>query len=124
VVSASFAHRLNQEARTLPPDTHAFIQNARTKPFVTTTPGVAPAQRAQLHRDLQDASVHAFHTGLIIAAVLALLGGAAALVGIENPRRRVPCVECPGGAFAGASADVANATRRAQPEATPAGAPP
>jgi EmrB/QacA subfamily drug resistance transporter len=124
VVSASFANQLNQESRTLPQSTHAFIQSARTKPFVIATPGVSAAQRAQVHRALQDASVHAFRTGLIIAAVLALLGGAAALAGIENPRRRVPCVECPGGALAGASADVATAKRRAQPEATPAGAPP
>jgi EmrB/QacA subfamily drug resistance transporter len=122
VVSASFANRLNQEARNLPPQTHAFIENARTKPFVTTTNGVPRGARADVHRALQDSSVHAFHTGLIIAAVLAMLGGAAALAGIENPRRRVPCVDCPGGALAGASADVGAPKPGRQREAAPAGA--
>jgi hypothetical protein len=125
VVSASFANRLDQEGRNLPSQAHAFIVEARTKPFVTATAAAPAAERAELHRVLQDASVHAFRLGLIIAAALAVLGGAAALVGIENPRRRVPCVDCPGGALAGASADAATdgAPRRA-PAPAPAGAPP
>jgi predicted MFS family arabinose efflux permease len=120
VVTASFANRLNQDARALPPQTHAFIVAARTKSFVTATPGVAPGARVQVHQALADASVYAFHFGLIIAAVLAMLGGVVALVGIENPRRRVPCVDCPGGALAGASKDLAS--RRA-PQPQTAGAP-
>ncbi len=40
---------------------------------------------------------------MVIGALLAALGGLVALVGIENPRRKVPCVDCPGGALAGAS---------------------
>ncbi len=119
VVSASFAHRLTQETKTLPPQTHAFVSRARTKAFVIATPGVDPAARAQVRRALEDASVHAYHVGLIIGAVLATLGGVAALVGIENPRRRVPCVDCPGGALAGASSDVA-ASPAAAPGAVPA----
>jgi EmrB/QacA subfamily drug resistance transporter len=122
VVSASFAGRLNAEARALPPQTHAFIAAARTKPLVTATPGVSAADRPQLRRALQDASVRAFHIGLIIAAALAILGGVSALVGIENPRRRVASAECPGGALAGASADVASG-RLGAGEAAPAPAP-
>jgi MFS family permease len=122
VVSASFAHRLTTNAIALPPRTHAFIATARTKPLVTATPGVASGDRAQVRRALDDASVHAFRIGLLIAAVLAVLGGAAALVGIENPRRRVPCVECPGGALTGASEDLATG-RVHTPEPAPAGAP-
>jgi hypothetical protein len=53
--------------------------------------------------------VYAFRLGMGISAALAVLGGLVALVGIENPRRTVRCAECPGGALAGASADVAPA---------------
>jgi MFS family permease len=98
----------------------AVVSASYAKSFVTATPGVAPGARVQVHQALADASVYAFHFGLIIAAVLAILGGVVALVGIENPRRRVPCVDCPGGALAGASKDLAS--RRA-PQPQTAGAP-
>jgi hypothetical protein len=29
-----------------------------------------------------------------------------ALIGIENPRRKVPCADCPGGALVGSNIDV------------------
>jgi hypothetical protein len=35
-----------------------------------------------------------------VGAAFAILGGLIALVGIQNPRRRVPCEDCPGGALA------------------------
>jgi hypothetical protein len=56
---------------------------------------------------LVDASVSSFRLGMEIGAGLAVLGGLVALVGIENPRRRVLCADCPGGALAGASEDTA-----------------
>jgi hypothetical protein len=124
-VSASFAHRLTHDARTLPPQTRAFVAHARTKPFVIATPGVAASDQAAAREALQSASVHAFHTGLIIAGVLAMLGGAVALAWIENPRRKVRCADCPGGALAGASRDVAAAPPApGAAEPAPAGAPP
>jgi hypothetical protein len=60
-----------------------------------------------LRAALVDASVHSFRIGMGIGGGLAVLGGVIALVGIENPRRRVPCADCPGGALAGASSDAA-----------------
>jgi hypothetical protein len=53
--------------------------------------------------------VSAFHAGVGIAAGLVAIGGILGLVGIRNPRREVPCAECPGGTFAGAPADAAKA---------------
>jgi predicted MFS family arabinose efflux permease len=64
------------------------------------------------------ASVSAFHTGVGIAAALVALGGALGLVGIRNPRRSVPCAECPGGQFAGAPQDAARPRRAALPATT------
>jgi EmrB/QacA subfamily drug resistance transporter len=46
-----------------------------------------------------DASVHAFHVGIAVCAVLVALGGVCGLVGIRNPRRTVRCEDCPQGAF-------------------------
>ena len=40
--------------------------------------------------------------GLVIDAFVRV-----SLIGIENPRRRVSCAECPGGALAGSPADAA-----------------
>ncbi len=79
VVSASFAGRLTHDlhASAIPP-------GARTRPFVTAS--ASP----RVHHALQDASVHALHSGLYLAAALAFLGGLAALAGVENPASRRP----------------------------------
>jgi EmrB/QacA subfamily drug resistance transporter len=65
------------------------------------------AERARVARASEDASVSAFHAGAGIAAALVALGGVLGLVGIRNPRRDVPCAECPGGQIAGAPVDAA-----------------
>ena len=63
--------------------------------FVCCVPRSVPAsQRAHVHAALVDASVHAFRIGMAVGAGFAVLGGVVALVGIENPRRRVPCADC------------------------------
>jgi hypothetical protein len=84
VVSASFAARLTHNADTLPPHSRLALSAQKTKPFVTTAPRAQPG----VHQALEDASVQALHAGLLVAAGLAFLGGAAALAGIENPRAR------------------------------------
>ena len=55
---------------------------------MTGADGVPAAERPRIHAALVDASVYAFRIGIAIAALLAILGGVVALVGIENPRRR------------------------------------
>jgi predicted MFS family arabinose efflux permease len=109
VVSASFASRLDHDlaGARITPQAHAAVARARTRPLVTDAGAVPAADRAVVQRALVEASVYAFRIGIGIGAGLALLGGAIALVGIENPRRRVACVDCPGGALAGASSAIA-----------------
>jgi hypothetical protein len=51
--------------------------------------------------------VHAFHVGIAISATFVALGGIVGLVGIRNPRRSVPCADCPGGQLAGQPVDAA-----------------
>jgi hypothetical protein len=113
VVSGTFASRLDHDlaGRPLAPSTRVFVAHARTRPLVTGVGGVPQADRATVRHALVDASVNSFRIGVGIAAGLAVLGGVVALIGIENPRRRVPCVECPGGALAGASPDTAISPR-------------
>ena len=66
------------------------------------TTGVPSARAPAVHAALVDASVHSFRLGMGVGAALAILGGLVALVGIENPRRRVRAADCPGGALTGA----------------------
>jgi EmrB/QacA subfamily drug resistance transporter len=55
---------------------------------------------------VQSASVHAFHVGIGISAVLVALGGLLGLAAIRNPRRAVLCADCAGGQIAGQPLDA------------------
>ncbi|HEX8375874.1 MAG TPA: hypothetical protein VF606_11930, partial [Geminicoccaceae bacterium] len=66
----------------------------------------APAERREVTTVLEDASTSAFHLGLGLGAALVVAGGLVSLAGIRNPRREVPCVDCPGGSLVGASEEL------------------
>lgn len=108
VVASSFAARLehNVAGHPLSSTARSAVTVDRTRALVTSTAGVPAVEKQELHAALVNASVHAFRIGLGIAAGLAVLGGLVALAGIENPRRQVPCTDCPGGALQGGSADL------------------
>jgi EmrB/QacA subfamily drug resistance transporter len=86
VVSAGFANRLDSDLsrRTLAPSTRAAVARARSRPLVVDTSGAAPADRRELRAALVDASVHAFRLGMLIGALLAIVGGVLSLLGIQN----------------------------------------
>jgi EmrB/QacA subfamily drug resistance transporter len=109
VITGSFQHRLDHDlaGRHLTPAAQVAVAHARTKALVISTAGVPPGERAEVRSALVDSSTHAFRLGMVIGALLAVLGGLVALFGIENPRRRVASADCAGGALAGASPDVA-----------------
>jgi hypothetical protein len=75
---------------------------------LTTEPAarVPPRERPAVRDSLERASTSAFDLGLGLGALLVLTGGVVSLVGIQNPRRDVPCEDCPGGALVGASEDL------------------
>ncbi|HTP23423.1 MAG TPA: DHA2 family efflux MFS transporter permease subunit [Solirubrobacteraceae bacterium] len=83
VVSTTFAARLDHNVAHEPLTRQArtALSTARTRPLVTSTPGLP-------HEALVDASVHAFRIGVTIAGLLVILGGVISVVGIENPRRQ------------------------------------
>ncbi|HUB35448.1 MAG TPA: MFS transporter [Solirubrobacteraceae bacterium] len=69
--------------------------------------GLPPRQAHALTSAAQSASLHSFHLGLAVAALLVALGGIVGAVGIRNPRRAVQAQGCEGGALVGASLDAA-----------------
>src|SRR3954451_9193118 len=101
VVSASFSATLDRglAGQRLNPRAAAAVRQARQATMATVPGPAGPA--------VEDASVHAFHVGVGIAAGLVGLGGVLGLAGIRNPRRSVRCADCPGGQLAGAPLDAA-----------------
>jgi hypothetical protein len=114
IVASSFQSHLNSQlaGKPLSPQARQAVTIARGRPLITKVPGSPGPERAVVHAALVNASVDAFRLGMGISAALAILGGIASLVGIENPRRKVPCADCPGGALVGASRDVTSPLKR------------
>jgi hypothetical protein len=122
VVAGAFAGDVNRELPPkLSPAARSAVAEAKAR-SITTAPAsrVPPPERAQVHRALADASTSAFRLGLGIGGTVVILGGVVCLVGITNPRREVPCAECPGGALVGASQDAAHPLPAGAPAAEPA----
>ena len=96
VVSVAFQNRLDHDINPtqLAPSARAAVAAARNRPLVIDVSGVPAADRPQVQTALVDASVHAFRIGMVVGGGLAVLGGIVALIGIENPRRRVRCADC------------------------------
>jgi EmrB/QacA subfamily drug resistance transporter len=121
-VASAFASSVDADlaGKPLGPAARAAVAEAKGR-SLTVQPAnkVPPPQRAEVRSALEDASVSAFRVAIGIGAALVIAGGVASLAGIQNPRRRVPSRDCPGGALVGASTDLA----RAPEEPTPAPAP-
>src|SRR5437588_485223 len=119
VASASFASQLDTRVAVgrLSPPARAAVAEAKMRPLGgATVTRVAPGERRVLAREFTSASEHAFDVGILVSAFLVGFGGAISLAGIVNPRRSVPCVECPGGAFVGASRDLARVSASQAPQ--------
>jgi hypothetical protein len=100
IVSAQFTANLNQQLAhvRLSPAALAAVTQARSQTLARVDPSTAGRPVALA---VQTASVHAFHVGIGIAAVLVALGGLLGLAGIRNPRRAVRSEDCAGGQIAG-----------------------
>jgi EmrB/QacA subfamily drug resistance transporter len=118
VISAQFKSALTQRLTglTLSAAARSAVAQARQETLARVDPartGVAVAHA------VQGASVHAFHVGIGIAAILVALGGLVGLVGIVNPRRAVRSAECAGGQLAGQPLDAARAATPVAHAGTP-----
>ncbi|MEA2411057.1 MAG: hypothetical protein QOC77_1618 [Thermoleophilaceae bacterium] len=122
-VTSQFSSEVDSRlgGRSLSPAAHAAVAEAKDR-SLTTAPAarVPPPERPLVKGALEDASSSAFDVGLGIGAALVLMGGLVSLVGIENPRRSVPCEDCAGGALVGASEDLGRLPELELPAAAPA----
>jgi EmrB/QacA subfamily drug resistance transporter len=112
-VAASFASSMDAHLRATPVGGSAGAAVRQAKHLALGLPDThgLPAATAQaLRQAAEQASLHAFHLSLAIAAGLVALGGVAGAIGVRNPSRAVPAQECPGGSLVGASRHLARAT--------------
>jgi len=90
------------------------------RPSVRSLP---PAQAHAVTIAAERASLHSFHMGMMIAALLVALGGLVGAAGIRNPKREAILAErCAGGQLVGASSDIdwQDAPQAPQPTGSPA----
>jgi EmrB/QacA subfamily drug resistance transporter len=115
VISAQFSSTLSErlDHLKLTPVARAALAQARSQTLARVDPSVVGEPVAHA---VQSASVHAFHVGIGISAVLVALGGSLGLAGIRNPRRTVHSEDCAGGQLAGQPVD----TGHERPPAAPA----
>ena len=106
IITAQFTSTLDQRLAgiRLSAAARTAVAQARKETLARVDPARAGVQVAHA---VQSASVHAFHVGIWISAVLVAIGGVLGLVGIRNPRRVVRCEDCAGGQIAGQPLDAA-----------------
>ena len=110
VVASRFGTVVDEKLgdRPLPAQARSAVAEAKTRSLSTAPADAVPGPaRETVRAALEDASTSAFRLGLGLGGGLVVLGGVVSLVGIVNPRRSVPCRDCPGGALVGASEDLA-----------------
>jgi hypothetical protein len=77
--------------------------------------GLPAAQARALRIAAEQASVHSFHLGMAIAAILLAAGGLAGALGIRNPRGRVLAAECSRGQLVGVGPEIPERARVGAP---------
>ncbi len=110
VVAASFVSGLdaNLANRPLGAPSRAVVAEAKKLALGRpNTSGLPRVQASAIATAADEASLHAFHLGLGIAALLVAAGGAAGAIGVRNHQRPVLAEKCEGGQLVGSSLDAA-----------------
>jgi EmrB/QacA subfamily drug resistance transporter len=92
VISAHFGTALDDKLGAAPLSARAAktVDDAKAQPLAAPgTDGLPPPEASRIRTASADASTSAFHLGVLIAAVLMILGGIASGVGIQDPRPKV-----------------------------------
>ncbi len=113
-VAASFGTTLDRLLAPVPlgPVGRAAVQQAKRLPLGRPeTHGVPPLQAHALTSAAEQASVHSFHLGMAIAAVLLAVGGLAGALGIRNRRGQVRAEQCPVGQLVGVGREIPERAR-------------
>jgi EmrB/QacA subfamily drug resistance transporter len=109
IVAASFGTALESRltGTALGASARAAVKQAKRLPLGRPdVHGLPPAQGRALASAAEHASLHSFHLGMMIAAVLVAAGGVVGVVGIRNPGKEVRAEDCPGGQLVGASSEL------------------
>jgi len=123
VVAAAFVSSFDAHLVSSPLTGEAQAAAQQAKHLALGVPdvhGLAPAQAHALTHAAVQASLHAFHQSVLIAAVLVAAGGLVGVIGVRNPTREIPAEECAGGQLVGASSALAQSARPAAPAGAPA----
>ncbi len=110
VLAATFASSLDSALadRELSPAGQRAVAVAGDRTLARAdTRGLPRGEAPAVARAVEQASLHAFHVGIGIAAALVALGGLLGLAGIVNPRRTVSAAGCAGGQLVGMPEEVA-----------------
>jgi EmrB/QacA subfamily drug resistance transporter len=112
VVSAGFSSSLDSKAvaQARDPRVARAVDDAKDRALSARAPASLGPRRPALQAALRDASEDGFEAGMLVMAVLVMVGGVISALGIVNPERDVKCAECPGGALAGATQDAGRAS--------------
>ncbi len=124
IVAASFASTLESRlaGTTLGASARVALEQAKRLPLGRpSVHGLPPAQGRALTAAAEQASLHSFHLGMMIAAALVAAGGVVGVVGIRNPSKLVHAASCPAGSLVGASSEVSEPPRGLPLEAQPTG---
>jgi EmrB/QacA subfamily drug resistance transporter len=127
VVAQSFGSSLDSRlsGTALGQAAHAAVREAKRLPLGTpNVRGLSGAEAHALTSAAQQASLHSFHLGMMIAAVLVAIGGIAGWLGIRNPQPEIIRAEsCAGGQLVGASSEIAGRLEEQPVGAQPTGSP-
>jgi len=95
------------------------VAEAKRLPLgLPTLHGMPSAQAHAIRTAAEGASLHSFHLGMVIAAVLVAIGGVAGVAGIRNPRKQeeeIHAESCPGGQLVGASSEIGGPAGEPEP---------
>jgi EmrB/QacA subfamily drug resistance transporter len=95
------------------------VTEAKRLPLgLPTLHGMPSAQAHAIRAAAEGASLHSFHLGMVIAAVLVAIGGIVGVAGIRNPRKEeeeIHAESCPGGQLVGASSEIGGSAGGPEP---------
>jgi EmrB/QacA subfamily drug resistance transporter len=120
-IASSFASSMNSRLSglVLGGAARAAVEEAKRLPLgLPTLRGMPSAQAHAIRTAAEGASLHSFHLGMVIAAVLVAIGGIVGVAGIRNPRREeeeIHAESCPGGQLVGASSEIGGPAGEPEP---------
>jgi EmrB/QacA subfamily drug resistance transporter len=109
-VAGAFASQLESRLAHTPLGSAARSAVAEAKRLPLGQPhvhGLPPLQAHALSRAAEQASLHSFHLGMAVAAVLLALGGLIGAAGVRNPRGAVTAKRCSAGQLVGTGRELA-----------------